>query len=129
MPLDLPNLEEAFFQSVTEKTFEDGTFGLENTQNEGANSAKEMMYENRHYWRTAFKLTVRKLFPPYQDMQLIPWYSFVDGRPWLLPAAWIYRWFYCVVHKSRQGAELLTEPYLKRAEIEKRESYIRKWGL
>ena len=38
-------------------------------------------------------------------MQLVPWYHFVDGRPWLLPAAWAMRiGKYLVNRKSDRAA-------------------------
>lgn len=129
MPLEDVVLDEEFFREVTEKTFRDGTFGLHNEQNEAAHSAKEIRRAEEPYWKTTLALTVKKLFPPYRDMQLIPWYSFVDGRPWLLPVAWVYRWFYTAIHKFRKSRDLLTEPFLKRDVIERREAYIRRWGL
>lgn len=122
-------LEEGFGAFVTEKMFRDGVFGLENEQNEAAHTAKEVKRAKRPYWLTALGLTLRKLFPPYEDMQLIPWYSFVDGRPWLLPVAWVYRWGYCLIHKRKHGERLLAEPFAKRASVEKREQLIRDWGL
>lgn len=71
------------------------------------------------------KVTLYKLFPPYGDMQLIPWYSFVDGRPWLLPVAWIYRLFYCLRHKSGHSMALLEEPYTCRREgIKERQAML-----
>ena len=129
MPLPASVLEASFFEEVTRKTFQDGTFGLHNDQNEAAHSAKEFRRTEKNYWKVALLLTWQKLFPPYRDMQLIPWYSFVDGRPWLLPAAWVYRWFYTAVHKFRHSKALLTEPFIKRNAIEKREKYIARWGL
>ena len=109
--------------------FNDGMFGLENEQNEAAHAAKEIKRSKDSYWISAAKLTIHRLFPPYRDMQLVPWYGFLDGRPWLLPAAWVYRWFYTATHKFKQSKELLTEPYTKRKIIEKREKLIRGWGL
>src|SRR5699024_5774281 len=109
--------------------FNDGLFGLENEQNEAAHFAKEIKRSRTPYWLTAVRLTVYRLFPPYRDMQLIPWYRFVDGRRWLLPAAWIYRWFYTATHKFKWSKKLLAEPYSKRKIIEKREKMISGWGL
>ena len=109
--------------------FNDGMFGLENEQNEAAHAAKEIKRSKDSYWISAAKLTIHRLFPPYRDMQLVPWYSFVDGRPWLLPFAWVYRWFYTATHKFKQSKDLLTEPFAKRKVIEKRENLIRGWGL
>ena len=91
--------------------------------------AKEIRRSEEGYAQTALKLIIKRLFPPYKDMQLIPWYSWVDGKPWLMPAAWIYRWGYCLIHKRKDSAELLTEPYRKKKEIEKREEYLEHWGL
>ena len=129
LPVSHAALDSVFLEEVTRKTFHDGIFGLENRENEGANAAKEIKRADRKYWRTAARLTLMKLFPPYEDMQLIPWYSFVDGRPYLLPAAWIYRWFYCLFHKFPQAIRMLAEPFVRKGKIEEREDLIRSWGL
>ena len=129
MPLPAAALEDGFFESATDKVFRDGTFGLHNRQNEAASSAKEIKRSDAPYWRTALGLAWRNLFPPYRDMQLIPWYRFVDGRPWLMPAAWVYRWFYTAFHKFGQSKARLTEPFVKRDVIEKRKKLMDDWGL
>lgn len=129
MPLEPEQLDENFFEEVTAKTFNDGTFGLHNDQNEGAHSAKEHRHLGMPYWKTMLFLTWKKMFPPYKDMQLIPWYSFVDGKPWLMPVAWIYRWIYTGVHKFESSRDLLMEPFVKRDIIEKRERYLKAWKL
>lgn len=129
MPIESAALDTDFYAEVTAKMFNDGVFGLENRQNVAAHSAKEIKRSNNSYWLAAARLTLHRLFPPYRDMQLVPWYRFVDGRPWLLPAAWVYRWFYTVTHKFKQSRDLLLEPYNRRKIIEKREKLISGWGL
>ena len=129
MPLKPATLSESFFAKATNKTFDDGVFGLQNRENEIGNSTKEMKRLRLPRFITAILLTWRKLFPAYEDMQLIRWYSFVDGRPWLLPYAWLYRWFYCMKRKRQRGAALLTEPFLKKEAIVARETWLRQWGL
>ena len=129
MPVETGTLDTDFYSEVTAKMFSDGIFGLENRQNEAAHSAKEIKRSDASYWQTAVKLTIHRLFPPYRDMQLVPWYHFVDGRPWLLPVAWVYRWFYTIFHKFKWSKDLLMEPYSKRKVIEKREKMISGWGL
>ncbi len=129
MPIETDSLGTDFYSEVTAKMFRDGMFGLENGENEAAGSAKEIKHSVSSYWMAAFKLTMRRMFPPYRDMQLVPWYHFVDGRPWLLPVAWMYRWTYVGTHKFRRGKELLMEPFCKREIIEKREKMISDWGL
>ena len=128
-PFGVPELETSFLDTVTEKLFRDGTFGLENEQHRAAHAAKEIRRSPLRYEAAAWRLTLYKLFPPYEDLQLIPWYSFVDGRPWLTPAAWLYRWFYVLCHKAEHGASLLTEPFAERERILQRQQYIGDWGL
>ena len=129
MPLTNKSMNEAFYEKVTQKTFQDGAFGLGNQQNIGANAAKEIKRDGKTYLFGAGKLTLRKLFPPYEDLQLIPWYSWVDGRPWLVPAAWIYRVFYCAVKKRKHAEDLLFEPFTRKEEVKRRQLYLQSWGL
>lgn len=129
LPLDGKPLEEAVYEKLTEKTFRDGVFGLENRQNAGAHTAKEVRRREGSYLGNAVALTLRKAFPSYEHMQLIPWYSWVDGKPWLLPAAWVYRWFYCLKNKRDHSVDLVAEPFAKRGMVEEREALLRDWGL
>ena len=129
LPIPSDPLDESFFTYTTDKLFRDGIFGLTNEQNEAAHTAKELKHAAAPYWVGAAKLTLRNLFPPYRDMQLIPWYRFVDGRPWLMPAAWVYRWGYCLTHKGSASVELLSEPFARRETVEERQRYIQDWGL
>lgn len=123
----VPDME--FLDSVTEKIFLDGIFGFDNEDNLTGYSAKMIRRSDKSYTSTAVEMTLHRIFPPYRDMQLIPWYSWVDGKPWLLPAAWIYRWGYCLFNKRKEGTDLLLLPYQKKKEIEEREEYLKKWGL
>lgn len=129
MPFSDKKIEEKLFEDITCKTFEDGIFGLHNAQNEAAHSAKEIKRSKQSYLKTALTLSLKKLFPPYEDMQLIPWYGFLDGKPWLLPLGWIYRWWYVGTHKPEHGREYLAEPFEKKDVIEKRKKFLDDWGL
>lgn len=129
MPLKSFSIENGFYETVTDKIFNDGIFGLKNEQNIAARSAKEIKKSKLPYWMITACLTWKKLFPSYRDMQLVPWYKFVDGRPWLMPVAWVYRWFYTGTHKFKLSKDFLLEPFKKRKIIEKREQMIRDWGL
>ena len=129
MPLDPGRPEDAFFERVTAKTFKDGIFGLENVENKEARAAKAMKRSGSMYGVSALLYVLRELFPSYDDIRLVPWYAFVDGRPWLLPAAWVYRWGYCLMNKRGSSTEHLAEPFTGRSKIEMRQNLIRDWGL
>lgn len=129
MPFHREDPDPAWVLEMTEKVFRDGVFGLENKENAASKSAKEIRRSDKPYRETVLRLTLRRLFPPYEDMQLIPWYAWVDGKPWLLPAAWVYRWFYVLKYKRKAGRDLLLEPYEKKETIENRQRYLQRWGL
>ena len=129
MPLKPIMPEEAFLSAATAKCFADGLFGHQNAENERADSAKKLKRSHLPRPLAALLLTVRRIFPSYREMQLVPWYSFINGRPWLTPAAWVYRWGYVLLHKKKQGAAMLTEPFAKNEAIAQREDWLRQWGL
>lgn len=37
---------------------------------------------------------LRLLFPPYRKLREIDYIKFIDGRPWLILYAWVYRIIY-----------------------------------
>ena len=69
----------------------------------------------------------KSLFPELDYMRR--GYGFLERYPWLLPAAWVYRWFYTARHKFSQSKALLAEPFAKRSVIEERKQLIDRWGL
>ena len=116
-------------EQIEEKVFKDGLFGLTNEDNTGAHTAMEIRRRSHKYYLTSIWLTIKKIFPPYRDLQLVPWYSWVDGKPWLLPICWVYRWLYCLIHKFKHSFDLLFEPINKKEQIIKRDKYLDIWRL
>lgn len=49
---------------------------------------------------------LRLLFEPYERMRELPYIKFLDGRPYMLPAAWIYRVIYNL--KNRKSRMMQT---------------------
>lgn len=129
MPLATPPLSDAFFDSTTAKIFADGLWGHDNDENRVSATAKYAKRSRKSYAGSAICMTLSKLFPPYAHMRLVPWYAFVDGRPWLLPAAWLYRFYYCARHKGAHSRESLAQPFVERDAIHRREAMIESWGL
>lgn len=129
MPLSSGQVNEEFFRDTTAKIFRDGLWGHDNQENEFSSLARTVHCAKEPYWFAVCRITMRKLFPSYRNMQQIPWYSFVKGRPWLLPAAWIYRFCYCLRYKCRHSSDLFMQPFIKTKEIHVREVMIDSWGL
>lgn len=122
-------LTEEFLTEATERVIEDGTFGRRGRRNTEGYAAKDIKRSRLPYWLESIRIMFKRAFPSYQDMRIIPWYSFLDGRPWLLPAAWIYRWFRALTKNPVGGTHTLLEPVEKRKIIEQREKYLDQWGL
>ena len=129
MPLDVEFPEKGFLETITESTFEEGIYGLWKKSNDAAAAAKEIRRSRMPYYIGALKRMIRLLFPKYGDLQLIPWYSFIDGRPWLTPFVWVYRWIFCIVKKRDHSKRLLTEPFVDKSTVIGRQAYLIKWGL
>ena len=44
--------------------------------------------------KSTIALKLRLAFPPYSALRNSEYIKFLNGRPWLLPAAWVYRFFH-----------------------------------
>ncbi|MGN1328800.1 MAG: nucleotidyltransferase family protein [Eubacterium sp.] len=76
----------------TEKyLMQSGAFGSEN-KNKGAVLARRELEEGKA--PSPFKSKLRLAFPSYEKLRKIDYIKFIDGRPWLMPYAWVYRLFY-----------------------------------
>ncbi|MCQ2428400.1 MAG: nucleotidyltransferase family protein [Clostridia bacterium] len=124
-------LTEEFFEETTEKVFRDGVFGKSNgdTINEHGNVAKTMKRRGIYYVIDAVKFFFGRIFPPYGEMRYVESYSFIDGRPWLIPAAWVKRWVVSLFRHPGRSARLALHPMIRKNEIDKRNRFLRDWGI
>lgn len=74
-----------------------GAFGNVN-RNKAAVIERKELEEGKH--NTAWKTKLRLLFPTYQQVKNIPYIRFIEGRPYLLPYAWVYRLFYNLKYRK-----------------------------
>lgn len=51
------------------------------------------------------KLKLKLAFPGYKTLINLPYIKFIKGRPWLTPAAWMYRFFYNIKNSKTQMME------------------------
>lgn len=74
-----------------------GAFGNRN-RNKAAVVERKELEEGKNPSR--FMTRLRLLFPAYSKLKDIPYISFINGRPYLIVAAWIYRLFYNLRHRK-----------------------------
>jgi hypothetical protein len=58
---------------------------------------------------SSFKVKLRLAFPSYEKMKNINYIKFIDGRPWLTPYAWCYRFFYNIKHRKQFMTKTISE--------------------
>ena len=73
-----------------------GVFGNSN-RNRSAVIERKELEEGKNSSKVITKL--RLAFPPYSKLRGIPYIKFIEGKPYLTPFAWIYRFFYNVKNR------------------------------
>lgn len=129
MPFPHGKPDPEFYARSSEILFRNGVFGFGDESNYIGYTANIYRRSGLSYYLTTVLVILGRIFPSYDSMRVIPWYSFLNGRPWLLPFAWIYRFFYIIIKKPSAGVHALSEPFEKRADIEQRVETVSGWGL
>ena len=122
--------EDGFFEAATEKIFIDGIFGFENEENKKNTAINEARKSAGSNWVSMLRMAARRVFPGYQTLIKSEHYAFLEGKPLLLPAAWIYRIFWGVfLGKVDTGVKLVSESFASKEAYDKRNDMLNKWGL
>ena len=58
---------------------------------------------------SAFRVKLRLAFPAYEKLKNINYIRFIDGRPWLTPYAWVYRFFYNLKNRKSFMTKTISE--------------------
>ena len=129
VPAPVPNLTkeigEYFCETAAEAVFKNGVFGFDNAEN-----SDNVVINARIAGKSSTSLVAHKLFPSYRSMCIVPYYSFLKGKPWLLPAAWLYRIVRTVVQgKTKNRMKFLADSFVDKEKIERRNEELKQWGL
>ena len=128
-PLQFEEIDEAFIEEAAEKIFADGVFGFNNEGNQDNVVINSILTHGKARQLSRAQMVINHLFPKYMHMRYIPYYSFIEGRPWLLPVAWIYRITRLLVGKIDSIPEFAMKVSLPDSEVDAREEEMRRWGL
>lgn len=122
-PVETSNIEEDFYETATEIIFKNGVFGFTNPDSE-VNESVNLIVSSGD--RAVMLKNLRKsLFLPYKTMVKMKEYGFLENRPYLLPVAWIYRFFIKIGHGKRVMNKYLVPDKILRS----RQNFLEKWGL
>ncbi len=105
-----------------------GAFG-KTLRNESAVAVRKALEEEKSTSPLLMKL--RLAFPPYKKLMEIPYIKFIEGKPWLTPYAWCYRFIYNLKYRKEltfatvKGLDDSESAVLAREELE----YFKEIGL
>lgn len=74
-----------------------GVFGAMNENKGAIVTRKELEKSGKS---NSFIVKLRLAFPSYERLKNIDYIRFINGRPWLTPYAWCYRFFYNLKHRK-----------------------------
>lgn len=115
-------ISDELYEDSTKRILENGVFGFQSSDDSTALASYAAVQGGvfgkiRHQFRA--------IFPSHAVMQTMPEYSFVVGRPLLLPAAWAYR-FFLVAKRGRVKTSLKS---LQTRTAQDRMDMIKSWGM
>ena len=117
-------VEDAFYKEATEELCSGGVFGSKSN-----NGRRIAAHGYKHPVLSMLKRALSMVFVPYKNMIRMPQYSFLAGRPYLLPAAWIYRGWLTIRKKGmKRTTQNLQDSFVSKEAVEKQKTYIEKWN-
>ena len=128
-PMEGVVIEDAFFEQSTAKIFADGIFGFDNEtnlKNEAVNRARK----SKNRILSMLLSLLRRFFPSYSSMILSGNYPFLKGRAYLLPFAWLYRFYRGIRYRYvDDGKQLAQNAFVSSEQLKERVEMLEKWGL
>ena len=135
-PLEPIEISDAFCETATETVFENGVFGFNNSDNIDVKINHLAKYKADHAdnQKSLSWSRIREIvFPSYQTMCVADHYSFLRGRKWLLPIAWIYRLYRGITLRKMKsvGVAVQEAKTLRDSddEISKRTAWLKEWKV
>lgn len=119
-PIKLKEVPEDILERFMDFTFDGGVFGHVG-RDSGLITLKDSEAESR------VSTVLHRLFPPAESIE--PRYTYLQGRHWLLPVAWLHRFIKTLDGWERHTAEVKSIMNTDEKEVEKLRSIYRDIGL
>lgn len=127
MPFMVSDLNAEFYEEATEQILNNGVFGFQNNENKG-NRIAQGKGNGKIYLPQMIRRSLKTIFLKYDYMILMPRYSYLEKRPYLLPAAWIHRGIVTFKNNGlKRVVGMLKSPFVRKELVEKRKKYFERW--
>lgn len=128
-PIEAGSVSEEVYEASTRYVFENGVFGFDNEENKGF-LASNTVRKDKNQKFAMTKTAMQNVFPGYHDLIRSECYSFLKGKPILLPVAWIYRFGRVIKNKRfSEGRTQISKSFVSKRQIDERDEMLRYWGL
>lgn len=128
VPCEILVPDDAFYESSTETIFTNGVFGYDNDENKKNAVVNEMRSSGQSREAAMAGKAVRYIFPSYKRLCSSEVYSYLKGRPYLLPAAYVHH-FARGIKNFNNSKKTMANNFATKEEIARRDEYLKKWGL
>lgn len=129
LPIETPKLEASFVNRTTKMVFDNGVFGFNNKENINNSTINALRSFNGPRWLGRIIMLLRRVLPSYKFLCSGGKYSFLVGKPYLLPVAWVYRFCLMARGKPTRGRNIVKKIMVPDKKIDLREEDLRRWGL
>jgi len=128
-PIPTIPLDDGFYEVSTGLVFQNGVFGFNNDEFRIHETAKRMRSARTPKLLRPVVVAFKKVFVPYETMIHFPNCTFLVGRRYLLPAAWVYRLYY--VLRYRRGTYKAESKLIfgSGESIQQHNELMSQWGL
>jgi len=128
----LLDLDDDFYEQTTLNILKNGVHGWDNEEND-LNLAALSLNNTKDQSSVKQKVSYlfMRYFPSYDKLRNNSTYSFVNNKPYLLPVAWLYRFYLSIKNKkaAREVFKTFKGVSISKQEANKRLNTLEKWGL
>ena len=129
-PVQYDKLDEELTAEVTEKILNNGVFGFADEENKDNRVSNILIESGKSIRKNRLVFLVHSLFPGYKIIKSYPGCGFLEGRPFLLPIAWIRRFVYILgKHDNIDRARTITGTFKSTSDLEKRKALLEQMGI
>ena len=128
-PMEYPKVDQMFLDKASRRIAENGVFGFNDKSNSNNGVYNQLINYKGPRWMGRLLIVKERMFPSYEFLRVGENYAFLDGKPWLLPAAWCRRFHLMIKGETTGAHKIIEKTFASEKEIDQRIEELRQWGL
>lgn len=122
-PLAGEKMKDEVYEILCQRIFSDGVFGFSNPENQG----NKLINEFQHGKKSQINIQLFKnhFFLPYENMIQLPHLSWLQGKPYFLPFAWLVR----AALRITEFKTIRKRYFTTKKEAKMRQKYYQYWKI